>query len=172
MIIHSRNGVSLKRLTTDNAYDLVRLANDPDIGVFLRDVFPYPYTYTHAIEYIQLASGNNLLLSWGIFEYNELAGVISLVLQEDIYRHSAEIGYWLGKDFRGKGIMTTAVELICNYAFSELNIIRLFAPVFETNKASEKVLLKNGFILEGIRKKAVIKNKILLDDYLMAKLKY
>jgi [ribosomal protein S5]-alanine N-acetyltransferase len=60
------------------------------------------------------------------------------------------------------------VRLIVQYAFRETNIIRLFANVFETNPASVKVLQKNGFEIEGIRKKAVIKNNVFLNDYILA----
>jgi ribosomal-protein-alanine N-acetyltransferase len=80
-------------------------------------------------------------------------------------------GYWLGTAFQGKGIITEAIALACEYAFSHLNIIRIFAHVFVNNEASGKALLKNGFVIEGIRKKGTIKNQVLLDDYLMAKLK-
>jgi [ribosomal protein S5]-alanine N-acetyltransferase len=99
------------------------------------------------------------------------AGVISLTFQQDIYRHSAEIGFWLGRRFHVKGIMTEALKLASQYAFNELNLYRLFAGVFAPNIASRKVLLKNRFQIEGIRRKSVIKDRHFLNDYLMAKLK-
>jgi RimJ/RimL family protein N-acetyltransferase len=94
-----------------------------------------------------------------------------LTLQTDIYRHSAEIGFWLGSSFRKRGIMTEAIGLVCRYAFSQLPLVRIWAHVFEHNEASRKALLNNGFEIEGIRKKGSIKNNVLIDDLLMAKLK-
>ncbi|MBO9202197.1 MULTISPECIES: GNAT family N-acetyltransferase [Niastella] len=169
--ITGQRGISLRSLVPANAPALAGIANDAAIAACIRDSFPSPYTLTNAQEFIQFAAADPYLQAWGIFDHNTLAGVISLTRQEDIYRHSAEIGYWLGTAFQGKGIITEAIGLACQHGFSQLNMIRIFAHVFETNTASRKALLKNGFVIEGIRKKGSIKNKVLLDDYLMAKLK-
>lgn len=169
--ISGQRGISLRKLVPAHAASLAAIANDPAIAACVRDSFPSPYTLINAQEFIQFAAAHTHLYAWGIFENDTLAGVISVTRQEDIYRHSAEIGYWLGTAFQGRGIVTEAIALICQYGFNQLNIIRIFAGVFENNPASQKALLKNGFVLEGIRKKGAIKNKVLLDDYLMAKLK-
>ncbi|WP_205511232.1 GNAT family N-acetyltransferase [Longitalea arenae] len=169
--ITGQHGIRLRPLTPADAEALAAVASDPSISNFVRDSFPSPYTLAHAKGFIQFAEGDPHLYCWAIFEGSALAGVISLTQQEDIYRHSAEIGYWLGSDFRGRGISTEAIGLVCRYAFDQLNIVRIFAHVFEHNHASRKALLKNGFVIEGIRKKGSIKNNQLLDDYLMAKLK-
>jgi RimJ/RimL family protein N-acetyltransferase len=163
--------ISLRPLSLDLSEPISAPANEPTISLYLRDVFPYPYTAKDAEGYIRFAADNPLLHAWAIFEHEKIGGMISLTFQEDIYRHSAEIGFWLGKDFQGRGIMTEAVRLACDHAFREFSVIRIFAAVFEPNGASRKVLLKNGFEVEGIRKKSVIKNKVLLNDYFMAKLK-
>lgn len=169
--ITGRQGISLRPLIPADAGALAAIANDPSISDFVRDSFPSPYTLAHAKGFIQFAREDKRLCCWGIFEADTLAGVISLVQQEDIYRHSAEIGYWLGSGFRGRGIITEAIGLVCRYGFNQLNIVRIFAHVFEHNQASRKALLKNEFVIEGIRKKGSVKNNVLLDDYLMAKLK-
>src|SRR4051812_34732912 len=163
--IIGQRGVSLRTLVPANAAALADIANDPAIAACVRDSFPSPYTLISAQEFIQFAATQTHLYAWGIFENDTLVGVISLTQQEDIYRHSAEIGYWLGTAFHGRGIVTEAIDLVCQYAFNQLNLIRIFAGVFENNIASQKALLKNGFVMEGIRKKGAIKNKILLDDY-------
>lgn len=169
--ITGRHGIALRSLTPADAAALAAIANDASIVAFVRDVFPHPYSLSHAREYIQITLKDTHLQSWGIFENNILTGVISLTLQNDIYRHSAEIGFWLGSAFRQRGIMTEAIALACQYAFSQLPIVRIFAHVFEHNKASQKALLKNDFEIEGIRKKGAIKNKVFIDDILMAKIK-
>lgn len=169
--ITGQRGVSLRSLIPADAMALAGIANDTAIAACIRDSFPSPYTLSNAQEFIQFAAVDSRLHAWGIFENDFLVGVISLTQQEDIYRHSAEIGYWLGTAFHRKGIVTEAITLACQYGFNQLNIIRIFAHVFENNTASRKALLKNGFVIEGIRKKGAVKNNILLDDYLMAKLK-
>jgi ribosomal-protein-alanine N-acetyltransferase len=164
-------GIVLRPLLPADAAALASIANDASITAFVRDTFPHPYTIAHARDFILFAAKDNHLKCWGIFENGQLAGVISVTLQHDIYRHSAEIGFWLGAAFRKRGIITEAIGLVCRYVFSQLPIVRLFAYVFVHNEASKKALLNNGFEIEGIRKKGSIKNNKLIDDLLMAKLK-
>jgi RimJ/RimL family protein N-acetyltransferase len=70
----------------------------------------------------------------------------------------------------GEGIATTAIELITNYGFEDLKLIRIYAGVFEFNMASMKALENNGYKKEGIFKKAVLKNAKFLDEHRYFKL--
>jgi RimJ/RimL family protein N-acetyltransferase len=93
------------------------------------------------------------------------------VPQTDIYRLGAEIGYWIGEPYWGQGIATKAVELVTEYGFNRLGLERIYSGVFDFNKASQKVLEKSGFTLEGIFKKSVIKNGRIINEYRYAKIK-
>jgi RimJ/RimL family protein N-acetyltransferase len=99
-----------------------------------------------------------------------VAGNIGCKLQEDVYRKSIEIGYFVGEEFWGKGIATEAIGLFVAYLITNFQPIRIYAEVFEHNKSSMKVLQKNGFYLESIRRKAAIKNNEVMDDYVWVKL--
>lgn len=55
--------------------------------------------------------------------------------------------------------MTQAAKQICEIAFADLDIIRITGLVYEPNIASRRVLEKNGFVLEGIMKNAVVKGE-------------
>ncbi|WP_165872220.1 GNAT family N-acetyltransferase [Tenacibaculum sp. M341] len=79
---------------------------------------------------------------------------------------NAEIGYFISKKFWGKGLATKAVKKMTEYAFENFDIVRIVAGVFDFNKSSMKVLEKNGYYLEFIRKNAVIKNGKIIDDYI------
>jgi RimJ/RimL family protein N-acetyltransferase len=92
-------------------------------------------------------------------------------LHNIILKLKAKISFWVGKDYRGKGIATTATKLIVNHGFRKLKLRRIYANVREYNKASARVLKKNGFKLEGIQKKNVLKSGKYYDDYLYAKTK-
>lgn len=162
--------VVLQPVTENELDELAMLANNPAIAANLKDVFPSPYTRADARSFYTLILEGKLGYVWGIFYNHSFAGIISIIPQTDIYRHSAEIGYWLGETYQGKGIMTEAVFLVTEYAFKELNIYRIYAGVFAPNKVSANVLLKNGFHCEAIKKKAVIKNGVLLDEHLFVKL--
>lgn len=87
---------------------------------------------------------------------------------EHIY--TAQIGYWLGESYWGKGIATKALSAMTGEAFSVKHILRLEAPVFSPNKASMRVLEKCGYQLEGIKVKVVYKNNTFMDEYIYAKI--
>jgi len=118
--------------------------------------------------FIDHASRNKSVLYYAI-EINGLAvGGIGVSPLKDIKRKNAELGYWLGEDFWGKGIMTQAVKDIVKQAFEKFDIVRIFATPFETNVASHKVLEKAGFKLEARYAKIVIKNGEMLDELVYA----
>ncbi|MFT3824216.1 MAG: GNAT family N-acetyltransferase [Chitinophagaceae bacterium] len=169
-IVLTGRDLVLQDITESNLAEIAVLANEPTIAANLKDVFPSPYSMEDARQFFTLLKEGKLGYVWGIFYRDNFAGVISIVPQQDIYRHSAEIGYWLGLPFQGKGIMTEAVRLVTEYTFKELNIYRIYAGVFAPNTASAKVLEKNGFSCESVKKKAVIKNGVLMDEHLFVKL--
>ena len=97
-----------------------------------------------------------------------LAGSIGIFREKDVYQKSAELGYWLGRDYWGRGIMTWSVGKICAEALEQWDIVRIFAEPFARNLGSRRVLEKNGFRLEGIKKKSVYKAGELLDSCMYA----
>ena len=167
--ISGKNGVALRSLDLTMASDMASIANDEEVARNLRDIFPYPYSREDAVSFITFVMSDKIHPSWPIFFHDEFAGMIGLVMQNDVYKHSAEIGYWIGSKFHGKGITTEAVRLVCDHAFDKLKLTRLFASVYESNYASQKVLLKNHFEIEGIRKNAVMKNGVMMNDVMMAR---
>lgn len=170
-IIEGVHGVSLRNLEPADADPMSVLANNPAIARNLRNVFPHPYTREEAVFYIKKAREG----AWGycqaIYYQDVFAGVINLIPQQDVYRHTAEIGYWLGERYWHKGIMTEAIRLVCRHAFSQTGLIRIYAGVFAYNRYSAAALVKNGFVLEGIKKKAVLKYNELFDEHFYALLK-
>ena len=88
----------------------------------------------------------------------ELVGGIGIEPGVDVFRRSAEIGYWLGEPFWGRGLATEALRGATDYAFTTFDICRLEAGVFEWNPASARVLEKAGYTLEGRARLAVVKD--------------
>lgn len=163
--------VRLRPVQPEDLPDIARLANDAEIASQLRDQFPHPYTANHAAVFFQWVQQGALGHVWLITVNSEVAGILSLLPQQDIYRHAAEIGYWLGRPFWNKGIMTKAIALVLYQGFVILGFKRIFAGVFSSNPASVRVLIKNGFKTEGIRKDAVLKNNLFRDEQMLALLK-
>lgn len=133
-------------------------------------LFPTSLYAKDSNEWLVLNVNVTPVLNFAIEVDGQFAGSIGIVPKTDVYRNNMEIGYWLGEPYWGKGIASKAVELICKKIRSHYpHINRIYAEVFENNKASMRVLEKNGFQLECIRKKAVIKNDVLMDDYVWVK---
>ena len=155
----------------DDLQELVSQANNINVWNNLRNYFPHPYTEEHGKAWLEKVVDALPAINMAIDVDGKLAGGIGLILNGDVYIKSAEIGYWLGEQYWGKGIATEAVRQMTEYAFYYFDLVRLYAEVFETNKASMRVLEKNGYYLEGVRRKAVFKNDVLMDDYIWVKLK-
>lgn len=161
------------RLRDFSDLDQVRLAelcNNKKIWDNVRDLLPSPYTEQNALEFIRLCQQEVPTSTFAIEYKGELAGCIGLVKQTDVYRLGAELGYWIGEPYWGLGIATRAVELITSYGFNKLGLIRIYSGVFEFNAASQRVLEKSGFKLEGIFEKSIIKNNKVHNELRYAKL--
>ena len=153
--------------------NIVKYANDKTIAKNTSNM-PYPYTEKDAKDWIKKnlvwygqKNPENFVLA---IEINgELVGTIGLHhIQKE---HKAELGYWLGKEFRGQGVMTEAVGLMTRYALNDLKLRRVSAYVYAFNEGSKRVLEKCGFILEGIVKKELKKGNKFIDAYLLAKVR-
>ena len=143
---------------------LAKHANNENIARNLRDRFPHPYTEEDAVEFLNMVLAKpQPLTNFAIEIDGQAVGGVGIVPQQDVERISAEIGYWLGEEYWGRGIMTEVVRLTVEYTFEHFEIVKIFAPVFEFNDASKRVLVKAGFELEGVLKQAAIKNDRIID---------
>ena len=146
----------------------VTLANDYDIWINLRDRFPHPYTRADAEDWVKLQSGRDPTTVFAVCDAEGPIGAIGLETREADYRHSAEIGYWLGKPFWGRGIMTCAAKAVTAYGFQTLGLMRIDAPVRAANDASARMLEKTGYQREGLLRKAALKEGEPVDYLLFA----
>ena len=156
-----------------DAVSIARYADNAKIAANLRDVFPCPYAPQDAATFVEscIRQEGRGQMCRAIEVDGEAAGSIGLFLGSDVYRRSAELGYWLGRPFWGRGVMTAAVRQICREAFAAFHLARIQAEVYAPNKASQVVLEKAGFALEGVRHCGIYKNGQLLDSCLYALLK-
>jgi len=169
-IIASNGDVVIRELTDSDLSKLAEYANNPKVAINLRDAFPHPYSFEDAVKFKEMVDSMNPKVIFAIEYKGEYAGNISLMPCSDVYRKSAEIGYFIGEPFWNKGIMTQAVNLITKWGFKNLGIVRIHTGVFEFNKASQRVLEKCGFLPEGTFKKAISKNNQLYDEIRFAKI--
>jgi RimJ/RimL family protein N-acetyltransferase len=158
----------VRRFRAADAASLAHHANDRQVWLNLRDVFPHPYTLADAEWYITRVADDVPPTRFAIDVGGEAAGSVGLVLGSDIERRSAEIGYWLGRAHWGRGIVSAAVRAVTDYAFRELDLLRVFAVPFVRNPASVRVLEKAGYQREGTMRCSAIKDGVVLDQYLYA----
>jgi RimJ/RimL family protein N-acetyltransferase len=147
---------------------IVRNANNRKIWINLRDRFPHPYTSADADAWVRQVAGQDPPTQCAIEVGGEAVGGIGITLQDDVHRRSAEIGYWLGEPFWGRGIMSEAVPAFTAYAFATFDLCRIYATVFEWNPSSGRILEKAGYKLEGRLRKSVTKNGRTIDQLLYA----
>ena len=167
----SEGKISLRSLNIADKMILASLANNKNIFDNVRDYFPFPYKESDAEEFIQSVQRENPQTTFAIEYESQFCGVCGLMLQADIYRKTAEIGYWIGEPFWNKGIATTAVKLLTQYGFNHLNLVRIHTGVFEYNLASMKVLEKNGYEKDGIFKNSILKNGSIWNEHRYSKVK-
>ena len=152
---------------------LAKKINDPKIYRFTMNI-PYPYHPRDAKKwlakvkrYYRIKSPESYNLAIEIND--EVAG--SIGLSKIIPGHKAEMGYWLAREHWGNGIMSRAAAEMVKLGFRKFGLKKIYAYVFVKNKASYKVLVKNGFKKEGLLIQHVKKDGKLEDEYILAKYK-
>jgi len=156
--------VTIRHIGKQDAERLAQLGDNKKIWDNLRDYIPHPYTLQDADYFIAMLSKSDPVTTFAVCYNDEFVGVMGYNLQTDIYRESAEIGYWLGEAYWGKGIASKAILLVIDHAFNVLDLKRLYTAVFDYNEGSRRVLEKAGFQYEGRAVKSIIKNGAFHDE--------
>ena len=151
-----------------DADSIAPLANNREIWINLRDAFPHPYTLDHARAFIRDAIEALPQTRMAIVVDGAAVGGIGFTLHPDVERVSAEIGYWLGEPFWGRGIVTDAVKAVTAHAIRTHHLTRVFALPYEWNHASCRVLEKAGYVREARMRRSAIKDGRVIDQMLYA----
>ena len=108
--------------------------------------------------------------SWSIFYHGVLAGRIGIhyINQQN---KQGSVGYWLGQEFEGKGIVTQACEGVIGYGFNDLGLHRIELKCGTGNNRSAAVPQRLGFTNEGILREAELVNGQFIDLYLFSLLR-
>ncbi|MDR2037895.1 MAG: GNAT family N-acetyltransferase [Bacteroidales bacterium] len=147
---------------------LVKHADNVHVARFLSDQFPNPYTHESGREFLSVAISDDPVRIFAIEADREAVGSIGIFPQTDIHRKNAEIGYWLSETYWGRGIMSEAICRIVDYGFKTFDITRIFARPFGSNRKSQHILEKAGFVLEARFEGVLIKNGELTDELIYA----
>ena len=157
--------IQIRKWELADAKDLATALSNGKILDNLRDGLPYPYTEQDGKDFIaaMLAADENSTFAFAITLDGKVIGSIGAFRQENIHKHTAELGYYIAEEHWGKGIMTEAVKQLCDYVFSHTDMIRIYAEPFAYNIGSQRVLEKAGFQYEGTLRNNAVKNGKILD---------
>ncbi len=162
---------TLRPLAPEDAESLAEYANNPRIAANLRDRFPHPYGLADAEAFIARVGKADPHTGYGIEVDGRAVGIIGYELGDDIERLSAELGYWIGEPYWGRGIMSEVIPAVVEDAFERLGLCRVQALVYEYNPASARVLEKSGFYHEATLRQSAIKNGKVIDRWLYVRLR-
>lgn len=154
-----------------DAAALVEHANNRHVWLNLRDRFPHPYALRDARRFLASVVGARPETAFAIEVEGAAAGGIGFRIQSDVERVGAELGYWVGERYWGRGIATAAVRAVTEHVLGLPGVVRVFALPFAHNRASARVLEKAGFELEGVLRSSAIKDGRVLDQLLYARIR-
>ena len=159
------------QITSDDIPSMIKYLNNPKIYANTLAI-PHPYTEKHGEEFVnrlQSASLDTLRqFAVRLNDNNEMIGSCGLFRCEKNPRRTG-IGYWLAEPYWHRGLMAKVIRKVIEIAKNEwTNLVRIEADVYPWNKASMRVLEKNGFQFEGILRKHTHKNGQDIDTHLYA----
>lgn len=155
--------IELRDFLTEDEELLVSYLNEECVTKYLSARLPQPYTKEAAAWWVN--TGSKIGIAKAITKDGVLVGSISAIPGEFERQKSADIGYWIAKPYWGKGIASEALAEFSKTLFLNTDIARLYAPVFEGNTASARVLEKCGFKLEAILEKAIYKDGLFFNEH-------
>ncbi|MEO8351229.1 MAG: GNAT family N-acetyltransferase [Chthoniobacteraceae bacterium] len=136
---------------------------------------PQPYSLEHADRWIATAGSRNPQTQFALAIDDQVVGGIGLEVGDSgrpsVSEHCAEVGYWLGESYWGRGIMTEALGALTEWAFRELGLVRIHASVYARNPASARVLEKAGYACEGRMRARYRRDGEFIDGLLYAKVR-
>jgi len=159
----------LRPYTEDDITELVPLINTPEVASTTLRI-PHPYTEPDAVRFIAGAqTEGKIWLAVTLRSDGRQIGGVGLRVNE-AHQH-AELGYWLGAAYWGKGYATEAARAVVRYGFEELRLHRILASHFKHNEASGKILLKLGMRHEGCQREHLRKWDNFVDSELYGMLR-
>lgn len=163
-------GLVLRRWQPGDLDALLRHADDPELPRGLSERFPHPYTRADGEAFLAGRVVDLELPVLAIEVDGQACGSIGVRTGQGERRHGAELGYWLGRAYWGRGLMSAAVGLYAPWVMRALGLYRLQATVLAFNHGSARVLEKNGFVEEGLMRAAVVKDGRVHDLRLFARI--
>ena len=159
--------IRLERLNNSHAQGIFNLVNSN--REYLRRWLTFVDTTRNLkdtenyIAFIEEASENsNSETVISILEKNKLLGIIG-IKKVDWANRITEIGYWLGEEYQGKGIVTKSCRAVIDYAFGQMGVNRIEIKCGVGNEGSRLIPQRLGFTFEGIERDGELVNGQFID---------
>jgi RimJ/RimL family protein N-acetyltransferase len=159
---------TIREFAPGDAATLARQCNNHHISRWMTDRFPHPYRLQDAhdwIEHNRTVAAHGPPQNFAVVdrETDAVVGGIGITPGTDVHGHTAEIGYWLGEEYWGRGIMSEVLPAFTRWVWQNRDLDRLWTGVFDGNGASRRVLEKAGYRYEGTMRGHVRKEGVLRD---------
>jgi len=157
---------TIRHLEPADADELTRIANNPAVGRFLRDRFPSPYARADAEWWIAHNGAARPVRAFAIAHPRDgrIMGCVGLDPGVDVHARGAELGYWVGEEYWGRGVVGEVVPAFARWAFAAFaDLERIYVGIFAENEPSVKIVERAGFVFEGRQRKAAFKSGRFMD---------
>jgi ribosomal-protein-alanine N-acetyltransferase len=165
-------GLRLRPPTLADVDAITVAVQDPEIPRWI-PVIPDPYTREDAIAFVTRMSDpgweSGQARQWAVFDARTDAVLGMVGLHERLDRVS-EVGFWVRRDARGRGVATAAVNAVCAYAFDKLGLARVEWQAIVGNEASRAVARRAGFRFEGVLRGRLDSRGVMSDTWIAARL--
>ena len=155
----------LRQISVKDSSEIAKIGNDKEISYFTY-YWPYPLTISKTrkiiseIEKEWKEKKTVVMFKIQLKETKKTIGVLDIYDIDRRDKH-AKTGYWLGRNYWGKGYALEAVKGVIKFAFNNLNLNKIFADTLTDNLSSNKLLEKAGFRKIGVmRKDKLVKGKL------------
>ena len=172
MTTRSFERLVLRPWQPDDKTRLSTIANNRRIWRNMTNRFPHPYEVDDAVRWIEFSNTQSQdQRHFAIVDDDVVVGGAGFTRLTDLLTRTAEIGYWIGEPYWGRGIATAALNEATVMAFRDFDFVRLQAGVLDWNPGSRRVLKKAGYTLEARLKKQIYKDDAVCDQLIYALLR-
>ena len=175
MILKYDNNLSLELLSAKHAEQIFHLVEGN--RVHLREWLPW-------VDHMKTLGQFQQFILTSMQRWEAGSEIPFMIMQNDIaigrvgiyhidaYNKIGSIGYWLGKDFSGQGLITKVCSILIDYAFEKMNLNRIEIKCGTKNNKSKAIAERLQFTQEGIIRQGEFVNNSFIDLYLFSMLKH
>jgi ribosomal-protein-alanine N-acetyltransferase len=164
-------GWRLRPWRAADAPSLAAQANNLNVWRWMSEGFPHPYTLEVAEHWVQAGQIEFGGEHWAVCHQDLAVGGCGIHPGAAPSPASAEVGWWLGEPYWGRGVGTRVVGALVRQAFANPALTRLVAPIHAGNERSMRAAARNGFVLEGVQAQGAIKDGRAIDCWVWVRMR-